>query len=131
MQDWTSLPLTKREREVMEIAFRLGEASAQEIMAEMPDPPSYSAVRALLATMVEKGQLKHRKASRRYLYRPVMSNGRARRDALRQVLATVFGGRPEKLVAALLDPEDQKLSEAEIRRIRAVIENDETPGPRP
>ena len=117
--------LARRERQVMEILYRLGEASAQEILEEMPDPPSYSAVRALLATMIDKSLLNHRKQSRRYLYRPAVSETKAKRSALEQLITTFFDGRPENLVASLLDPSDQKLDQAEIDRIRKLIDDSE------
>lgn len=117
--------LARRERQVMEILYRLGEASAQEILEAMPDPPSYSAVRALLATMMEKRLLNHRKQSRRYLYRPAVSETKARRSALKQLITTFFNGRPENLVASLLDPDDQKLDKAEIDHIRKLIDDAE------
>lgn len=117
--------LARRERQVMDILYRLGEASAQEILEAMPDPPSYSAVRALLATMMEKNLLNHRKQSRRYLYRPAVSETKAKRSALKQLLITFFDGRPENLVASLLDPGDQKLDKGEINRIRQLIDESE------
>jgi len=118
----TDAALARRERQVMDILYRLGEASAQEILDEMRDPPSYSAVRALLATMIDKGLLLHRKESRRYVYRPAVSEARAKRSALQQLLATFFEGRPENLVASLLDPKEQQLSASEISRIRELID---------
>lgn len=114
--------LARREREVLEILYRRGESSAQEIQEEMDSPPSYSAVRALLATMIQKDLLKHRKESRRYLYQPAISGDAAKRNAMQRLLSTFFDGRPEKLVASLLDPSDQKLSQSEIERIRRLIE---------
>ncbi len=113
--------LARREREVMTILFRRGEATAKEIQQELVDPPTYSAVRALLATMVAKQLVTTRKESRRYVYRAVVPERKAKRSALRQLLATFFEGSPEKLVAALLDPKDQALKEDEIRRIRELI----------
>ncbi|MEM1082600.1 MAG: BlaI/MecI/CopY family transcriptional regulator [Verrucomicrobiota bacterium] len=122
MSEASETPLARRERQVMDILYRLGEASAQEILDELPDPPSYSAVRALLATMIEKDLLNHRKQSRRYLYRPAVSESKAKRSALKQLLTTFFDGRPENLVASLLDPGDQKLDQEEIARIRKLID---------
>ena len=113
--------LAKRERQVMDILYRKGEATAQEVMDELPDPPTYSAVRALLATMIEKGLVAYRKDSRRYVYRPAVPEKKAKRSALKQLLSTFFEGKPEKLVAALLDPKDQQLSREEIERIRSLI----------
>jgi predicted transcriptional regulator len=113
--------LARREREVMAILFRRGEATAKEVQDELTDPPTYSAVRALLATMAGKGLVKTRKESRRYVYRASVPGKKAKQSALRQLLSTFFEGRPEKLVASLLDPKDQALSRDEIRRIRELI----------
>lgn len=113
--------LSRRERQVMDILYRRGRATAQEVMDELPDPPTYSAVRALLATLLAKGLVKHAKESRRYVFSPAVPEQRAKRSALRQLLATFFEGKPEKLVASLLDPADQKLSASEIDRIRKMI----------
>lgn len=114
--------LSRRERQILDELYRLGEASAHDIRRILPDPPSYSAVRALLAVMLEKGLISHRKESRRYLYRPAVSEKKAKRSALRRLLGTFFDDSPEKLVAALLDPADQKLSDEEIERIRRLID---------
>lgn len=114
--------ISRRERQVMDILFRLGKATAEEVLRELPDPPSYSAVRALLVTLEGKGMAKHAKDSRRYVYQPTMPEKRAKRSALKQLIATFFEGSPEKLVASLLDPKDQKLSSEEIERIRKLIE---------
>ena len=114
--------LSRRERQIMDVLYRMGEASAHDIRRVLPDPPSYSAVRALLAVMLEKNLISHRKDSRRYLYRPAVSEKKAKRSALRRLLGTFFDDSPEKLVAALLDPADQKLSDEEIERIRRLID---------
>lgn len=114
--------VSARERQVMDILFRRGKATAEEVMGELPDPPSYSAVRALMATLESKGLVKHGKESRRYVYEPTVPEKRAKRSALKKLLATFFEGRPEKLVAALLDPQDQQLSREEIDRIRKLID---------
>lgn len=106
----------------MDILFRLGKATAQEVMGELPDPPSYSAVRALLTILEEKGLVTHGKDSRRYVYSPAVPEKKAKRTALKQLLATFFDGKPEKLVASLLDPADQKLSSEEIARIRKLLD---------
>jgi len=113
--------LTRRERQVMEILFRRGKSTAEEVLAELPDPPSYSAVRALLVTLEQKDLVTHSKASRRYVYEPTVPEKKAKRTALRQLVATFFEGKPEKLVASLLDPKDQSLSDEEIARIRNLI----------
>jgi predicted transcriptional regulator len=114
--------LSRRERQVMDILFRLGQATAQEVLDALPEPPGYSAVRALLATLEDKGLAHHAKDSRRYVYTAAVPEKRAKRSALQQLLATFFEGKPEKLVASLLDPQDQQLSREEIDRIRRLID---------
>lgn len=117
--------VSRRERQVMEILFRKGRATAEEVLEELPDPPSYSAVRALLATLEQKELVIHEKESRRYVYLPAVPEKKAKRTALKQLLTTFFEGSPEKLVASLLDPRDQNLSDEEISRIRELIANNE------
>ncbi len=114
--------ISRRERQVMDILFRLGKATAEEVLNELPDPPSYSAVRALLVTLEGKGLVKHGKESRKYVYQPTVPEKKAKRTALKQLIATFFEGSPEKLVASLLDPQDQKLSSEEIEKIRKLID---------
>lgn len=114
--------ITRRERQVMEILFRKGKCTAEEVMEEIPEPPSYSAVRALLATLEQKELVTHSKDSRRYVYQAAVPEKKAKRTALRQLMATFFEGSPEKLVASLLDPKDQNLSKAEIAKIRKLID---------
>ena len=106
----------------MDILYRLGEATAQEVLENLPDPPSYSAVRALLATLENKKMVNHSKNGRRYVYQPAITEKKAKRSALNNLLHTFFQGKPENLVAALLDPEDQNLSKKEIKDIRKLIE---------
>jgi BlaI family transcriptional regulator, penicillinase repressor len=106
----------------MDILFRKGRATAEEVLEELPDPPGYSAVRALLSTLEQKKMVTHTKESRRYIYQPTVPEKRAKRSALQQLMKTFFEGSPEKLVASLLDPEDQKLSPQEIQRIRKLID---------
>ena len=115
--------LSRRERQIMDVVYRLGEASAAEIQENLPSPPSYSAVRAQLVILEEKGALTHTKKSRRYIYRPTVAPHRAKRSALRRLLSTFYGGSAENLVASLLDPEDSKLPAKEIDRIRKMVES--------
>lgn len=126
MRKKSNSELARREREVIDILYRIGQASAKDIMAEMDEPPSYSGVRALLATMTEKGLIHQRKGARRYLYRPTVSENQAKRSALEQVMTTFFQGSPEKLVASLLDPCEQRLSQDEIADIRRLIQPSES-----
>jgi BlaI family penicillinase repressor len=115
--------VSARERQVMDILFRRGRATAEDVMNELPDPPSYSAVRALMATLEGKGLVKHGKESRRYVYEAAVPEKRAKRTALKRLLSTFFEDSPEKLVAALLDPRDQQLSHEEIEKIRKLIDD--------
>jgi BlaI family penicillinase repressor len=106
----------------MDIVYAQSEASAATVHAELPDPPSYSAVRALLAILVEKGHLKHRRADGRYIYAPTRRRAQVGRSALRRVLETFFEGSLEKAVAALLHGPDANLSADELRRLGQLIE---------
>lgn len=118
-------PLTRRERQVMDILFERGRCDAREVRAALDDPPSYSAVRAVLAVLERKGLVTHGKESRRFIYRPAVPEERAKRSALKKLMRTFFDNSPEKLVASLLDPADQKLSPEEIGRIRELIDGKE------
>ncbi len=113
--------LSRRERQIIEILYRLGQATAKEVRENLPDPPSYSAVRALLATLENKEMVRHSKDGRRYVYKPAITPRRAKRTALDNLLKTFFGGKPGNLVAALLDPNDQQLTTSEINEIRELI----------
>lgn len=114
--------LSRRERQIMDIVYAQGEASAAAVHAALPDPPSYSAVRALLAILVDKSHLKHRTEQGRYIYFPTRRRAQAGRSALRRVLDTFFQGSLEKAVAALLQGSDGKLSEEELRRLGQLIQ---------
>ena len=114
--------VSRRERQILDSLYRLGGATAQDVLEELPDPPSYSAVRALLATLENKEMVKHTKDGRRYLYAPMITERKAKRTALKGLLNTFFQGKPQNLVAALLDPSDQNLSREEIIEIRKLVE---------
>jgi BlaI family transcriptional regulator, penicillinase repressor len=116
------LSLSRRERQIMDIVYARGEASAAAIHGELPDPPSYSAVRALLAILVEKGHLKHRPEQGRYIYAPTRRRSQAGRSALRRVLDTFYEGSLEKAVAALLHGSEANLSSDELARLGQLIE---------
>jgi len=121
MEVSTQTTLTRREREVMEIIHRLKSATAQDVQEALSDRPKYSAVRAVLSVLEEKGHLKHRRVSRKFVYEPTVSPKRAKRNALRNLLATFYDGSPEKLVSSLLNPDEQQLTESEITRIKQMI----------
>ena len=114
--------LSRRERQIMDIIYRRGEASAAEVMADMADPPSYSAVRTFLRLLEEKGHLKHRKQGAKYIFEPTRSRRQAGRSAVKRVLQTFFDGSTEKVVAALLDVSSSDLSEEELNRLAELIE---------
>ncbi len=115
--------LSRRERQIMDIIYRLGEASAKDVQENLPSPPSYSAVRALLSTLENKKMVHHAKQSRRYIYKPAITEKSARKSALQNLLATFFEGKPKNLVAALLDEDDQNLSQKEIEEIRHMVDS--------
>src|SRR5438045_8342766 len=110
-------PLSRREREIMDVIYRAGRASAAEVLDQLTDPPSYSAVRALLRVLEDKGHLRHEEDGPRYVFLPTVPRERARQSALRQILHTFFDGSTEQAVAALLDLSSTKLSEAELARL--------------
>ena len=113
--------LSRRERQIMEIVYRKGSATATEVLAEMPDPPSYSAVRALLRVLEGKGHLRHRQDGPRYVYTATVPRERARRSALHRVVGTFFGGSVTDAVAALLELEPDRLDEAELERLSVLV----------
>ncbi|HEV7223560.1 MAG TPA: BlaI/MecI/CopY family transcriptional regulator [Pirellulales bacterium] len=114
--------LSRRERQIMDVVYAQGEASAADVRAALPDPPSYSAVRALLAILVDKGRLKHRSQQGRYIYVPTRRRDQAGRSALRRVLDTFFEGSLEKAVAALLQGSDANLSEQDLKGLGRLIQ---------
>jgi BlaI family transcriptional regulator, penicillinase repressor len=113
--------LTRRERHIMDILFRLGRATAEEVMHAMPGEPSYSTVRTQLRVLEEKGHVRHEEEGRRYVYMPAVARSMARRSALRHVVDTFFDGSVEKVVAALLGGDASKLSADELDRISEMV----------
>ena len=114
--------LSRRERQIMDVLFRQGRATVAEVLAGMPDPPSYSAVRALLRVLEDKGHVLHEEDGRAYVYRPTVARETARRSALKHLLNTFFDGSAEQAVAALLDLSGPKLSSDELGRLAGQIE---------
>lgn len=114
--------LSRRERQIMDVLFRRGEASVSEVLAGLPDPPSYSAVRAHLRTLEDKGHVRHEAKGLRYVYIPTTRPGQARRHALQHLLDTFFGGSAENLMAALLDRGSVRLEPEELNRLSDMIE---------
>ena len=114
--------LGKRERQIVEAVYRLGEASVSDVLAEIADPPSYSSVRAMLGTLVQKDVLAYRHEGKRYLYRPVASKGKTQKSAVRRLVAGLFAGRASDAMAALLDVAGGTLTDEELDRIRQLID---------
>jgi predicted transcriptional regulator len=113
--------LSRRERQIMDILFRRGRATAAEVMAELPNDPSYSTVRTQLRVLEQKGHVRHEQDGLRFIYTPIVARQTARKSALRHVIETFFDGSPEKAVAALLGGEATKLSDEELDRIASLI----------
>ena len=114
--------LSRRERQIMDIIYERDRATAQEVMAGLPDPPSYSAVRAMLRLLEEKGYLKHEQEGPRYVFLPTLAREKASKSALKHMLKTFFGGSTEQAVAALLDLSRSKLSRSELDRLSRMID---------
>jgi predicted transcriptional regulator len=112
-------PLSRREREVMDILYRLGEAGVAQVRDEMASPPSYSAVRALFSVMEQKGHLTHRRDGVRYIYRPTVPAERAGRSALDRVVHAFFRGSSTQAAVALL--EDERLDDDALAALEALV----------
>ncbi len=120
--------LSRREREMMNIIYQAGRATAAEVREAMASPPSYSAVRATLRVLLEKGHLSHKQDGPRYVYLPTVTRDQARRSALQQLLRTFFDGSTNNAVAALLDMESSKLSPDELERLAQMIDKAKSEG---
>ena len=113
--------VSRRERQILDILYARGRATAAEIQAALPDPPTYSAVRALLRILEEKGHVRHDQDGPRYVFVPSVPPSRARRSAARHLVDTFFNGSPADAVVALLDDGAKKLTADELARIEALI----------
>jgi predicted transcriptional regulator len=116
------LHLSRRERQIMDALYKLSRGTAAEIMAAVPDPPGYSAMRAHLRTLEEKGHVRHEAEELRYVYLPTVPQSKARRGALRHLVDTFFGGSAAQAAAALLDSDSSKLSGEDLDRLSDLIE---------
>ncbi len=114
--------LSRRERQIMDVLYRQGRATATAVLEALPDPPSYSAVRALLRILEAKGHLRHAKEGRSYVYLPVQPRQTAAHSALAQVVQTFFDGSVEQTVTTLLTDQDVRLSDEELDRLSRLIE---------
>jgi BlaI family transcriptional regulator, penicillinase repressor len=114
--------LSRRERQIMDALYRRGRATAAEILEEIPDPPGYSAVRAMLRVLEEKGHIRHEAEDLRYVYMPVVPREKARRSAALHMLDTFFDGSAEQAVATLLNVSARNLSKDDFDRLAALVE---------
>jgi BlaI family transcriptional regulator, penicillinase repressor len=114
--------LSRREREIMDIVYAKGQVTVADVLENLKKPPSYSAVRALLGILEEKGHLRHRESENKYVYSPVMARDKAAKGALERVLETFFGGSLERAIALRLTDPKAKLSKEEYQRIVTLIE---------
>jgi predicted transcriptional regulator len=121
-QQKAQLDLSRRERQIMEAVYRLGEATVSEVLSELPEPPGYSAVRAMLGKLEAKGYLEHRQEGPRYLYLATVPRQEARESALERLVRTFFDGSTEKAVTALLDMSAAELTDEELDRLSALIQ---------
>ena len=115
-------PMTRRERQIMDVIYKLGEATAAEVREHLSEPPSYSSVRKLLSILEEKGVVRHIERDRRYVFLPARSKREARRSALKHLVETFFENSTEGVVAALMDMSASRMSDDEFRRLTALIE---------
>jgi len=113
--------LSRRERQIIDILYRRGRATATEVMEELSGEPSYSTVRTQLRVLESKGHVRHEEEGLRYVYLPAVARHAARRSALRHLVDTFFEGSTEKVVAALLGGDASRLSDAELDRIATIV----------
>jgi predicted transcriptional regulator len=114
--------LAARERQIVEAVYRLEEATVGEVLDAIDNPPSYSAVRAILATLVQKGVIEYRNVKNKYLYRPVLPKDSAQKSVLKNLLENFFAGNPTKAVAALLDVAGSEMSDSDYSELKKLIE---------
>jgi BlaI family transcriptional regulator, penicillinase repressor len=115
--------LSRRERQIIDILYARGRATAAEVQQMLPQPPSYSAVRAMLRILEEKGHVRHEQDGPRYVYVPTVARDNAQRSALHHMLKTFFDGSAEQAISALLDEPSTKLSDAELDRLARLIDS--------
>ena len=116
-------PLGHRERQIMDAVFRLREASVNDVLAEIPDPPSYSAIRKMINVLEEKGLLVHRRDGTKYIYRPTTSKQTASRSAVKHLLSTFFSGTATDAVNTILDVSSANMTDEDFDHLRQMIDN--------
>ena len=120
--------LSRRERQIMEILYQRGPATAAEVREAMEDAPGYSAVRAMMRVLEEKGHVKHQNEGLKYVFVPIVTQEKAKRSAMKHLLETFFSESPEQVVAALLDVSSKRLTREELDRMSKLIENAKSEG---
>ena len=123
-----SQQLGRRERQIMDAIYRLGKASVADVLAAIPDPPTYSAVRGMLRLLEDKGYVQHRQEGLKYVYLPTVTPAKARTSALRHLVTTFFGGSAEDAAAALLELPDSKIPARDRQRLAAIIKKAQQEG---
>ncbi len=114
--------LGHRERQIMDAVHQLGEASVGDVLKNIPDPPSYSAIRKMMTVLEQKGMLSHRREGTRYVYKPTVSQSRARKSAVKRLLSTYFSESPTDAVNAILDASTKDLTDEDFKELRAMID---------
>ena len=122
MKPKTLIHLSRRERQIMDTVYQLGRATATDVLEGLPDPPSYSAVRAMLRVLENKGHVRHVLEGKSYVYLPTLPRTRASRSALQNMVSTFFDGSAEKAVAALLDISGSELTDDQLTHLSRLIE---------
>lgn len=120
--------LSRRERQIMDIVYELNEATVAQVLEKIPNPPSYSTIRALLRVLEEKGHLIHKQEGPRYIYSPTLPREEARQNALKHVMKTFFDNSTEDAVAALLNISEDNLSEQDFKRLSKLIKKARSEG---
>jgi len=122
MSDPTLLNLGRRERQIMDIVYAKGQATVTEVLEALPDPPSYSATRAMLNLLEEKGHLRHTEAGRKFVYQPTVPREKARRSAVHNLLHTFFGGSVSEAVATMIEQDRKNLTPEDLDRLARLID---------
>jgi len=128
MDNEKHMQLGRRERQIMDVIYRRGQASVAEVRGDLPDPPSYSAVRAMLGLLEDKGYLRHQQQGLKYVYLPADDTSEVRDSALQHMVRTFFGGSPERAVAALLEMSDRRLSSKDKHYLAQLIKKAQQEG---
>ena len=116
------MDLSRRERQIMDIIYRIGEASVADVLKNLPDPPGYNSIRVILTILEDKGHLKHRQEGQKYIYMPIEKREQAKKSALRHMVATFFEGSAPNVLSTLLDISASRLTEEELEELAAMIE---------